>query len=288
MKKLIIKIVALVCVLALALPAATAFASATNIQSNDKASIDLTNSADGYFRATYKGTSTKNIKVVVVTPNKIQYQYNLAKTADGEIFPFTEGDGTYTITVYTNSSGNSYAKTFSTSATVKLSDAFAPFLVPSQYVNYTEKSETVKKAAELTKDIKKDLDKIIAIYDYIITFTYDKEKAKTVQSQTGYLPDVDKILSAKKGICFDYAAVMTAMLRSQGVPCKLMVGYAGTVYHAWISVYTAETGWIENFIQFDGKNWSRMDPTFDSTGNGSDTAKQFIGDGKNYSVKYQY
>ena len=30
---------------------------------------------------------------------------------------------------------------------------------------------------------------------------------------------------------------MTAMLRSQNIPCKLVVGCAGTTYHAWIDVY---------------------------------------------------
>ena len=284
MKKLILKSIALICVLALALPTATAFAS--TIKSNDKVSIDLSFTADGYFRVTYKGTGSPKMKVIVDTPTKIQYQYNLSTSKDGEVFPLTEGDGSYTIGVYTNTSGSKYAKTFSTPATVKLSSAFAPFLAPSQFVNYTSKSETVTKAASLTKDLKNDLDKIIAIYDFIITFTYDTEKATTVQ--TGYVPVVDSVLSAKKGICFDYAAVMTAMLRSQGIPCKLMVGYAGKDYHAWISVYTKETGWIENFIQFDGKNWSRMDPTFDSSSKGSSSAKEFIGDGSNYSVKFQY
>lgn len=285
MKKLI-RMIALICVLALALPAATVLAAETNIQSNDKAKVDLTNMADGYIRVTYTGTSTAKIKVIVQSPNKVQYQYNLAKTEDGEVFPLSEGDGSYTVTVYTNTSGNKYAKTFSTTFTVKLSNALAPFLVSSQYVNYTDKSETVKKAAELTKDIKNDLDKVVAIYEYVLEFTYDKEKAKTVQG--GYLPDVDKVLSAKKGICFDYAAVMTAMLRSQGIPCKLIVGYAGEAYHAWISVYTDETGWIESFIYFDGKNWQRMDPTFDSTSKGSATYREFIGDGSNYSAKFQY
>ena len=285
MKKLLVKIIVLVCVLAMALPAATAFA-ATDIKGNDKVDVDLSYTSDGYFRVTYKGGGSAKLKVIVDTPNKIQYQYNLGTSKDGEVFPLTEGDGTYTIGVYTNTSGNKYAKTFSTPATVKLTNAFAPFLAPSQFVNYNSKSETVAKAASLTKDKKTDLEKINAIYDFVITFTYDAEKAATVQS--GYLPVVDSVLSAKKGICFDYAAVMTAMLRSQGIPTKLMVGYAGTTYHAWISVYTKETGWIENFIQFDGKNWSRMDPTFDSSSKGSDSAKQFIGDGKNYTVKFQY
>lgn len=286
MKKLLVKVASLICVFALALPSAAAFAATSNIQSNDKAAVDLTYTANGYVNVKYTGTSTAKLKVIIKTPTNIDYQYNLSKNANGEVFPLSEGDGKYSVTVYTNTTGSSYAKTFLTSFDVKLSDSFAPFLTSSQYVNYTDKSETVKKATELTKDVKKDLDKIIKIYDYVVTFTYDKEKAKTVQS--GYLPDVDKILSSKKGICFDYAAVMTAMLRSQKIPCKLIVGYAGTAYHAWINVYTKETGWIEGFIQFDGKNWSRMDPTFDSSANGSATVQKFIGDGKNYTVKYQY
>ena len=40
-------------------------------------------------------------------------------------------------------------------------------------------------------------------------------------------------------------------------------------------------------IQFDGKEWSLMDPTFAS--NTEEKALQdFIGDGENYSVKYIY
>jgi transglutaminase-like putative cysteine protease len=58
---------------------------------------------------------------------------------------------------------------------------------------------------------------------------------------------------------------MTAMLRSQGIPTKLVIGYAGDIYHAWISVYTEEKGWIENAIEFHGNEWVRMDPTFAST-----------------------
>ena len=68
------------------------------------------------------------------------------------------------------------------------------------------------------------------IYNYVVNnFTYDKQQAATVKS--GYLPVLDNVLAAKKGICFDYAGLMTGMLRSLGVPCKLVVGYAGTAYH---------------------------------------------------------
>ena len=78
------------------------------------------------------------------------------------------------------------------------------------------------------------------------------------------------------------------MLRSQGIPCKLVVGYAGTAYHAWISVWSEETGWVDGVIYFNGTSWHRMDPTFASSGKGSKAIMAYIGDGKNYSAKYFY
>ena len=81
---------------------------------------------------------------------------------------------------------------------------------------------------------------------------------------------------------------MSAMLRSQGVPVKLIVGYAGDVYHSWINVYSEKDGWIEGKIYFDGKQWKLMDPTFASSGNSSDAIMEYIGNGSNYSAKYQY
>lgn len=98
-----------------------------------------------------------------------------------------------------------------------------------------------------------------AVFDFVTkNFSYDYELAKTVQS--GYLPVVDRVLEGKKGICFDYAAVMCAMLRSQNIPCKLVVGYAGTTYHAWINVYIDGVGWVDKVIYFDGESWDADGP----------------------------
>jgi transglutaminase-like putative cysteine protease len=82
---------------------------------------------------------------------------------------------------------------------------------------------------------------------------------------------------------------MTAMLRCQGIPTKLVVGYAGTQYHAWISVYTAETGWIENAISSTEANGVRMDPTYASSSNASDKAvNDYIQNDVNYNALYFY
>ena len=130
--------------------------------------------------------------------------------------------------------------------------------------------------------------KFLALYNkqsLIKNIKYDKEKANNVQY--GYVPDPDQTLNDKTGICFDYASLTCAMLRSQGIPTKLEVGYVGEVYHAWISCYVDETGWIDNIIEFDGKDWSLLDPTLGAN-NKSKDVKKYIGDGSKYIVKYTY
>ena len=168
-----------------------------------------------------------------------------------------------------------------------MEDEFAPFIRSNQYVNFDAAPSTVACAASLTQGISDPLQKVSAIYNYVVyNMTYDTELAATVTS--GYLPDLDSVLGKMSGICFDYAALMTGMLRSQGVPTKLVVGYAGEVYHAWINVWSASTGWVDGVIYFDGTNWKRMDPTFASSGGGSANMIDFIGNGANYSAKYFY
>ena len=95
------------------------------------------------------------------------------------------------------------------------------------------------------------------------------------------------MLEKKSGICFDYASLMCALLRSQNIPTKLVVGYSGTAYHAWISVHLEETGWVDNIIQFDGEHWSLMDPTL-AANNDTKSVGKYIGDGSNYLAKYYY
>ena len=155
-----------------------------------------------------------------------------------------------------------------------------------KYVNFTADSLPVAKAEELADGASSDLDIISSVYNYIIThFTYDYSKASSVTS--GYLPDIDEVFTSEKGICFDYAALMSAMRRSQRIPTKLEVGYSGDVYHAWISCYVDEIGWVDNIIEFDGKNWSIMDPTL-AANNSASNVKKYVGDGSNYVTKYTY
>lgn len=259
-------------------------ASGSVTYSNGIATLDASNASQGYCMIQYSGGVPK-IKVQI-SKDGVTYTYDLNARSAYEVFPFSEGNGSYTVKVFEQVTGNQYSQVLSQMVSVTLADEFGPFLYPNQYVNFSEGSSVVSVAAQITAGAD-EIGKVRAVYDYVVgNFTYDTAKAQSVQS--GYLPNVDQVLAEKKGICFDYAAVMTAMLRSQDIPTKLVVGYTGNVYHAWVNVYIKEIGWVDNFIYFDGVSWKLMDPTFASSGKNSEAVKQYIGDGANYKSKYSY
>ena len=139
---------------------------------------------------------------------------------------------------------------------------------------------------KLVADTWTDLEVVENIYNYVTqNISYDTDKAESVSY--GYLPSVDETLASGTGICFDYAALMSALLRLQKIPTKLQVGYSGDAYHAWISTYVDDTGWVDNIIEFDGKSWQLMDPTL-AANNDEASVKEYVGDGSNYVVKYSY
>ena len=251
------------------------------------ATIDASNASEGYIMVKISGSGKIKLQITK-SGKKTTYTYDLKGGGKYQTFPLTAGKGKYTVKVFKNVSGNQYAEALSANVDAAITDSLRPFMYPSQYVDYTTSSAVVKQSNTLASGAKNQLEIVTKVYKYVIgNISYDTQKAKTVKS--GYLPEVDKILSAKKGICFDYAAVMASMLRAQKIPTRLEVGYvSGNLYHAWISVYIKDVGWIDNAISFDGKSWKLMDPTFASSGGASQETMKFIGNGTNYSVSYMY
>lgn len=259
-------------------------APGTAVFSNDVAVIDYSNADQGYVMANYTGTVSK-IKLRITSPDGTVYTYDL-HSGGYEVFPFSCGNGNYTIVIYENIVGTSYSTCLSGTVSVNISDEFSPFLYPNQYVNFNANSKAVAKGVELAKGANNDIDVITNVYNYIIeNITYDYDKASN--PPTGYTSDVDEILSSGTGICLDYAALMATMLRSQRIPTRLEIGYAQDAYHAWISVYTEETGWLNGLLTFDGNTWTLVDPTFGANSKESDL-KKFIGDGTNYTLQKMY
>lgn len=259
-------------------------ASGTKVAKNDSATIDLSNAAQGYVAVTSKiNSSQTKLRISFNGDDSSAYIYNLETPGKTEFFPLSLGNGKYNIAVMEHVRDSQYSIALSEEISLNLEDEFGPFLYPNQYVYFDAQSPAIALASELCQTAKGEISAVNAIYDYVISnITYDMDKAAAVQSDYGYVPDINQTLSVKSGICFDYGSLTAAMLRSQGFPTKLVIGYAGSAYHAWISVYTKSEGWIGRTIRFDGNSWVRMDPTFASSSTGNDEITAFIGDGSNY------
>lgn len=210
--------------------------------------IDASNASEGYLMI--KASSKKKLKLRIVKGD-MTLTYDLP-SGGYECFPLQAGSGAYQATVFQQVRGSQYAQLYSKKINAEMPDETRYALYPNQYVPYDASSKAVAKGGEICRGLQNDQDKAKAVIDFVTrTVLYDHIKAKTVES--GYLPDVDETLDAKKGICFDYAALVACMLRTQGVKCKLVIGYADKYYHAW------------NEVLLDGE-WVRYDTTSMVTG----------------------
>jgi transglutaminase-like putative cysteine protease len=86
--------------------------------------------------------------------------------------------------------------------------------------------------ADTLCDGKSEKESFEAVCKFMSTsFAYDFIKAVTIKP--GMLPDIDGSYAKKMGVCQDLSAIMVAMLRTQGIPSRLIIGYADSQYHAW-------------------------------------------------------
>ncbi len=225
--------------------------------------IDYSNKAQGYVCV--KGPNDENTKKVQVIQGDLIYTYSVFENKF-TILPLMKGSGTYTIRTLKQKVDNAYSVTASIEITANLTDELSIYLYPNQIVDYDKETLAVRKSFELTKDSKSQLERVYAVYKYIVTnIDYDYDKVKEALT-TFMIPDLDDAYTKQKGICFDYAALMTAMLRVQHIPTKVVTGYTDPGYHAWVETYIDGIGWINPSIYFEKETWKRIDPTFDAQG----------------------
>ena len=196
--------------------------------------VDYSHIDEGYVMVKAKQGS-KKLKLRVKM-GKTTLTYNLNNKGEYEVIPMQLGNGSYNFILYKNVSGNKYSEEGKVSLKASMPDELSAFLYPNQYVNYTADCAAVLEAQKLCEGVT-DQEQIFKIVcDYMKTnFVYDYIKAVTVQP--GQLPQIDECWEKRMGICQDLAAVMVCMLRSQGVPAKLMIGMLNeSTYHAWVTV----------------------------------------------------
>ncbi|MDO4308885.1 MAG: transglutaminase-like domain-containing protein [Eubacteriales bacterium] len=245
--------------------------------------LDVSNKEQGYM-VVQTDASSSRVNIQMTGPDGVLYSYFVDPGEDA-VIPFTSGDGSYQILCYEQIGGDKYAALYSNTLEIALENPYLPFLYPNQYVDFSPESEACILAQSMLPEDATDVEALDAIYTYVTSnITYDEEKAQTVEA--GYLPDIDETLHTGTGICFDYAALITAMLRARDIPCKLQIGYTSDIKHAWIDVYIRSRGWVNQAISFDGETWTRMDPTFESNAEDAESMQDYIGDGDNYTTQF--
>ena len=256
-----------------------------NVATSSKGWIDYSNAEQGYISARYTG-SVQKIKLRIICGNETPYPHDVTPGVT-EYFPLSFGAGNYTVQLLENTSGSSYAEVVSCSFSTNTS-SLQPFTYPNNYSVYDSNSQCVYKAAELCAGKTGTIDKIAAIFGWVSSnVSYDYNLAATVQS--GYVPNPDRTYNSRTGICFDYASLMCAMLRSQSIPTRLVIGYASPdIYHAWNEIYTEETGWITPELMLKNAGWNITDATFYSTSGNKAQIASYISNSSNYTVRYYY
>ena len=244
--------------------------------------IDTSGVNDGWVAASANSSSRLKFQVI---HGEETYNYDLPNDGTPTIFPINMGNGGYQFRVMQNTKGNSYVEIDSATADASLSSEFAPFLIPNQICSYDASSDCVSTAREITASATNEGEVVAVICTYVAdNVDYDFGKADELSKSTGYIPDPDDTLATGEGICFDYASLSAAMLRSMGLPAKVMTGYVGDdqLYHSWIMVY-ADGTWQTASFSVSPKKWSRCDVTFASVGETSLT-----GSGDGYIDRYTY
>ena len=183
-RRLIPLLLALCLLMGLSLPPAAAASGpmplptpgGTAVQSGGGAEIDYSNTKDGYVMVRFAADSSKRLRVQVKGP-ATTYTYELPP-GKWITFPLSDGNGAYQVTAFQNTSGKKYAVLTSVSFQVALTDEFAPFLRPNQFVDYASAPNTVQKAKDLTANITAPLEKVGAVYNFVVgNLTYEIGRA---------------------------------------------------------------------------------------------------------------
>ncbi|MBQ4435004.1 MAG: transglutaminase family protein [Clostridia bacterium] len=229
---LLIGVILLLCSGALAEDKALWPQTGKNVKKSRKLILDVSYTQDGYFMAAVQKQNKHKLKLRV-TKGRETLTYDLNGNAEYEVIPLQLSSGKYEVTLYENVSGKKYSQEGKINLTVKLSREDAAFLRPNQYVNYTQLSEAVAEANRQCEG-KSEKEAYETVCGFMKSrFVYDYIKAATIKA--GVLPDIDGSFAKKAGICQDLSAIMVCMLRTQGIPSRLMIGYADKQYHAWVT-----------------------------------------------------
>lgn len=233
--------------------------------------IDVGNANNGSFKAKY--LNNNKLKIMVIKDGKT-YTHDLKGDNTYQSYPLQMGDGTYKISIMENISGKEYKYVLTKDVEVKTVNPNATYLTSVKMIKWDNSMEAIKRAKSLTNGLN-DQQKVDKIHGYIVNnITYDTSITKL---PSGYVPNINNIYNIKSGICYDFASIFAGMLRSVGVPTKLIKGQATNIegYHAWNEVYI-------------NGSWKIVDTSYDAQLKAAKRSVTTYKSRKDYSASQQY
>jgi len=213
-------------------------------------SVDKSKIADGIVGVKYSGDFKTQIKLTVEKDGN-RYVYTVVNNKWNYV-PLQMGTGSYTVALNQQISGTKYKTLGAEKVTAKTIDEKAMYTYPTMITYFNDSMNSItyfkNKNAKRTYE-----NKVSFVYqDVVSNYSYDYDKVKNLPAN--YVPYIDDMYKSKKGICYDYAALMAGALRTEGIPTKLVMGYSQQVqgYHAWNEIYV-------------NNKWIPVDTTYDAT-----------------------
>ena len=213
--------------------------------------VNFTLRQSGLVEAT--GGSMSSLEVNVSIPGNYPYQ---TASYDGRVV-FDEY-GNSIATIHEPSPPNPYRFdvisrgttreriTTSLPTSYQIPQEYSIYLRPSNEIQ-SDDSEISRLAATVTANSTDDWDKIVKLTKFVNSYvTYDK-------SLVGQEKDARWVLENRRGVCVEFANLYAAMARSQGIPTRIITGYATSPDGSWQA-----HAWAESYVG----EWVPVDPTW--------------------------
>ena len=217
--------------------------------------VDWSTAANGYITFTAKG-QTRGF--LLQGPNTgVQALFEVAKD-DSIKVALMDGTGKYQYAIANNSNnGKSYRVMYKNSFSVDKIDAdLVPFLVSTPWGDYGNAPDAVKKAAELWDGKKTQLENVDALAKWVKGLKYDKNlKQGTISKYV----NPDSVIANGGGVCNELSKLLTAMLRSQGIPAYYQGSSTGN--HAWVKAWVELSTSTKNDITYSKGAWVNIEAT---------------------------
>jgi hypothetical protein len=238
--------------------------------------ISTAQASDGIVSVKYNyEAGSKVIKALVTYENTTRAQYTIKPNVETYL-PLQMGKGKYSIALGEVKNGKMFYPIMVDEISISTWDERVMYTISHPIIDYVSSTVAIPAYKQLNEG--QTYNKCVSnVYsDVVRSFSYDYEKASKVQS--GYVPVIDVVYEAKMGICYDYSTVLAGALRSQGIPVKLLMGYAPEIaeYHAW------------NEILMEDGQWVVVDTTSDSAYDKANAQYTFAKDPSKYKITNQY